>query len=190
MKTWIQNYIDKSLAKKFNWFSLVFYFSLSGVFMYYVTHEDFFLNYESALIPRIVGLFVIGLKNGIIIYLSMSLLISITGKLFFDTTFRFKETMKAFYISFKPHIVTFLLFVLDVILAHLGDSNPNFEKLIFVQTIKILIDLSVAVIGIITLVILIQCLMRTQNLTLGKTILNYLAAGILNAPLYIFIIGI
>ena len=189
MKAWILNYIDNNLNKEFNWFSVIFYFSVSGVYIFYLSKKMAFLDYEMELIPRIIGLLVLGLKNGIIINLSMSLLISLTGK-FFKAKFRFKETMKAMYIAFKPYLVAFLLIILDIIIVHFGELNPNFEELILVQIVKILIDLSIGAVGVLSIIILFSCLKRTQELTLGKTILNYLVAGILNAPIYIWALGI
>jgi len=189
MKAWIQKYIDRNLNKDFKWISAIFFFSLSGTYLFFVTKEAAFLGFEMEFVPRIIGLFTLGFLYGNLINFSMSFLISLTGKLF-NAKFKFKSTMKSMYVAYKPHLITFLLIIVKLTLAYFSSTNPNFGELLFIKILMVFIDLAIGMIGILSIIILFICLKRTQELSLGKTILNYLAAGILNAPIYIWAIGI
>ncbi len=149
--------------------------------------QDYFLALEIDLPPLIISLIVIGFLYGCVSNFIMCYLIKLTGKLF-NTEGSYKNIMKAFSLAYRPHLYTVALIVLHLTIAHFFESSITQENMIALIVIISVLKIAIGILAIWALVRLIKNLMVVQNITMGRAILNFLAAIVLYLPIYYLLV--
>jgi hypothetical protein len=179
--------ICKSPNEEVHWMKLIWYFTLQGTFTYFTLKNEAILKLEVDLVPIFIWLIIMGLIYGCVCNITMCFLIKITGNIF-KATNSFRKILHAFELAYHPHLYTVALIILHITIAHYFDSSIIQNNLVSLFGFMLLLKIAIGILALWTIILLINGLKVAQNLTLSKTILNYLLAGILFAPFYYFLL--
>ncbi|PSR52436.1 hypothetical protein AHMF7605_02295 [Adhaeribacter arboris] len=179
--------IEEALQENVRWGKTIWFFTLQGVFAYFTLKQDYFLALKIDLPPLIISLIVIGFLYGCVSNFIMCYFVKLTGK-FFNTEGSYKNILKAFSLAYLPHLYTVALIVLYLTIAHFFESSIIQENMIALIVIMPVLKIAIGILAIWTLVRLVKNLTVVQNITVGRAILNFLAASVLYVPIYYLLV--
>ncbi|QHL89164.1 hypothetical protein GU926_17685 [Nibribacter ruber] len=180
--------IEEVLHEKVRWRWIIWIFTIQGVFSYFTLKQDAILALKMDLPPLIIWLIIMGFLYGCVSNLIICYLIKLTGKLF-NAEGSYKNILKSISLAYRPHLYTIVLIIIHLSIAHYFESSIIQNNMIALVVLMLVLKTSIGALAIWTLVLLVRNLMVVQNLTIGKTILNYIVALILNIPTHYLLIS-
>ncbi|UJH66490.1 YIP1 family protein [Allomuricauda sp. SCSIO 65647] len=178
------------LSREIRWIEILPLFAVNGIYVVYYlikAEKGYNLASNGKLWGAILGIIVIGSIWGIISNLFVGYLVKVTGRIF-KAENNLKKIYAVFAWSSIPLIIACIIIILSlifvrVILAQEETSSSN----IFLSLLTIILNIGMIVPAIWSFILFYKGLKVAQKLDMTKTILNYILAIAIFAPLYYLI---
>lgn len=175
------------LSKEIKWTDILPLFAINGIYLvYYIIRAEGGNNLSSngKLLGAIGGIVIIGSIWGIISNLFIGYLVKLTGRIF-KADNNLKNIYAVLAWSSSPLIIACIIILVNLTFVRVIIAQDDTTTLsIFLSFLVILLNLGITIVAIWSFIIFYKGLKIAQGLDTTKTILNYLLAVAIYAPIY------
>tara|TARA_R110002049_G_scaffold259060_4_gene434801 strand:+ start:1528 stop:2127 length:600 start_codon:yes stop_codon:yes gene_type:complete len=183
---------DEILSKDIRWIQILPLFAVNGIYLVYYlikAERGYNLTSNGKLWGAIAGVLVIGSVWGIISNLFVGYLVKVTGRIF-NAENNLKKIYAVFAWSSVPLIIACIIIITSLIFIRVILAQEETSTLsIFLSLLTIILNIGMIVPAIWSFILFYKGLKVAQKLDMTKTILNYLLAIAIYAPLYYLIMA-